>query len=233
MELRTPHHVLEDWPLEGPTYSGVFVAIEGIDGSGRTTLASMLSQHLLHQGIPSSVADIVPENPLRKKVQKFKWNSMVSPATRHMTYAGILSHTIHHTVAPQLQQGYIVVGDRSYLSLLARAHVQNLDDAWAHTVLGFALKPDLVIELDVTPEIALARTLQASNRIDPREIKPEISGSGWTEKFLTYQRGIRRSLKTYRDSTWITINARSNPHTILQNVIKHPLFIERVMHHAP
>ena len=61
-------------------------------------------------------------------------------------------------IKPALSQGKIVVCERYHYSTLAYQSVQGLDTTWLEELNSFIIEPNLVILLDLDPEIAFKRT---------------------------------------------------------------------------
>jgi dTMP kinase len=137
---------------------GTFIVIEGLDGSGKTTQAKILVQKLL-----KSHTAIFTAEPSRGKVGTFIRKSVLYGETRSPVYVEALLFAadriehIQNEVQPALDKGKIVVSDRYVYSSLAYQGSAGIDLEWIDTINQFALKPDLALFIDVSPEIVLER----------------------------------------------------------------------------
>lgn len=149
-------------------FPGVFVVLEGIDGSGSTTHTKLLAQALRERGLkvvetcePSSgpigamirqvlqgrltVADPAGSRP-------FAWSTMA------LLFAADRMDHLDSTVVPALRDGAVVVSDRYDLSSLAYQSVTAPGGdkvvPWIRELNAAALRPDLTIVIDVPVEVA-------------------------------------------------------------------------------
>lgn len=142
---------------------GRLIVLEGIDGAGKTTQASLLEAHLRKKGrevfrtaeptpFPSGVA---LREALGGKVKK----SECEMAT--MFVLDRIAHNIHPTegICAILDAGKDIICDRYYYSTLAYQG-QSTDYAWVKSMnlsCPEIRKPDLCIYLDLTPAQSLER----------------------------------------------------------------------------
>ncbi len=134
-----------------------FIAIEGIDRSGKTTLARLLSQELGKRGI-ESIVTYEPWHPLLTRViQESVKNNVDGPLEALLFAADRLMH-IREVIEPALKSGIWVISDRYIYSSLAYQTVRGADIGWVETVNRYAVKPDLAILLDLDPVEAYKRT---------------------------------------------------------------------------
>lgn len=145
------------------TKQGRLIVLEGIDGAGKTTQASLLEAHLRAQGrevfrtaeptpFPSGIA---LREALGGKVKK----SECEMAT--MFVLDRIAHNIHPTdgLRAKLAAGVDIICDRYYYSTLAYQG-QSTDYAWVKAMnlsCPEIRKPDLCIYLDLTPAQSLER----------------------------------------------------------------------------
>lgn len=145
-------------------YLGKLIVIEGLDGAGTTTQAS-----LLHQWLTTSkgMNSIVTAEPSRGPI-----GALIRPVlTRrismdHLTLAGMfaadrLDHLFNTRdgIVTYLRQGWWVILDRYYLSSFAYQASQLTDTQyeWLKTIHQPCISPDLTIFLDVPVDECLLR----------------------------------------------------------------------------
>ena len=142
---------------------GRLIVLEGIDGAGKTTQATMLEAHLRAQGrsvhrtaeptgFPTGVA---LRHALSGTVRKSECEMAV------MFVLDRIAHNIHPTegLRALLAAGTDVICDRYYYSTLAYQG-QSTDYEWVRNMnlrCPEILAPDLCIYLDLTPEQSLER----------------------------------------------------------------------------
>lgn len=140
-------------------YKGKFICIEGIDGSGKTTQAKILVRNLLNKKYDA----VYTTEPSTGKIGALIRNYVLSRKDRvpialeALLFAADRIDHVQTEVEPLLKKGRIVVCDRYLLSSLAYQGAAGLNLDWMDCVNRFALKPDLTLFLDVSPDVAVSR----------------------------------------------------------------------------
>lgn len=137
---------------------GVFICIEGLDGSGKTTQVELLSKKLekefdvLCTSEPSKglIGDFIRKSYLYGK-------NRLSPYVEALLFAADRIEHVENEIIPALNKGKIVISDRYVFSSLAYQGSGKIDLDWIQTVNKSILLPDLAIFLDVDPEKVLSR----------------------------------------------------------------------------
>ncbi len=137
---------------------GVFICIEGLDGSGKSTQAKLLTKKLCKAGYNAVFTAEPSQGKIGKFIRKrlFEKERMPTTAEALLFAADRIEH-IQNTVAPALKEGKIVISDRYVFSSLAYQGSAGLDLDWIEAINKNAQKPDLSIFIDVAPEIVLER----------------------------------------------------------------------------
>lgn len=137
---------------------GVFICIEGLDGSGKSTQAKLLVKKLCKEGYNVVFTAEPSQGKIGKFIRKrlFEQERMPTSVEALLFAADRIEH-IQNTVMRALKEGKIVVSDRYIYSSLAYQGSAGLDLDWIETINANAQKPDLSIYIDVTPEVVLER----------------------------------------------------------------------------
>ncbi|MEM1644352.1 MAG: dTMP kinase [Ignisphaera sp.] len=137
---------------------GILVAIEGIDGSGKTTVAIKLVKKLKELGYKVEYTYEPFSSPFSEALKKYIEEAGEAEAEIE-TLAMALDRLFHvkKVIEPLLKNGYIVITDRYIHSSIAYQGAKGIDIEWIKTVNRYAIEPDLVIYLRVPLEIALER----------------------------------------------------------------------------
>src|SRR4030042_2031697 len=128
---------------------GIFIVIEGLDGSGKTTQI-----HLLAQKLSKNYPVNLTAEPSRGKIGTFIRQCCLYEDRRLPTEAEALlfaADRIEHLqneIKPALDEGKIVVCDRYTYSSLAYQERAGLSLDWIQTLNKYALKPDLALFID-------------------------------------------------------------------------------------
>jgi len=158
----------------------MYIVFEGLLGTGKTTQSKALVEYLKTKFPDRQViwtrepggSDIA--EAIRLLVQATPFTEDMDPICEAYLYASARAQSLRRVVKPVLDQGGIVVADRSFCTSVAwQGFGRGLG---LETVLGINAKaiegllPDLVIQLDLDPAVALARTSDA--RGDKFETQP-------------------------------------------------------------
>ncbi|MGP6206293.1 dTMP kinase [Microbacterium sp. F2] len=157
------------------TAPGLFITLEGGDGSGKTTQASLLRDWLESEGRivvrtrepgGTEVGVLIRDIVLHHRGE-------VSPRAEALLYAADRAHHIATVVRPALERGEVIIQDR-YLDssvayqgagrVLGRDEIRDLS-LWATE----GLLPDLTVLLDLDPATARARLDAADKPFDRLE----------------------------------------------------------------
>ncbi|KKS92716.1 MAG: putative thymidylate kinase [Parcubacteria group bacterium GW2011_GWA2_43_13] len=150
-------------------YRGKFIAIEGIDGSGKTTQVKFIRDYLKESGLDVFVTKEPTEDGVGKEIRYILDNRGINKDGTKITdkelqrmYIQDRGQHILKLVVPNLGQGVIVITDRQFLSTLAygQAFGLNIADLLKEheKILGDAfIVPDLTIVLTVDPKEAINR----------------------------------------------------------------------------
>ena len=141
---------------------GFYIALEGIEGSGKSTLGGLLASRLADQHIDSVSVREPGGTELGEELRRLVLHAgHVAPWAEAALFAASRAQLAADVISPALADGRWVISDRSYYSSLAYQGggrelgveaVRLLNE----TVLDGVL-PDLVVVLDIEPEVGFAR----------------------------------------------------------------------------
>ena len=137
---------------------GVFICIEGLDGSGKSTQAKLLTKKLCQTGYNAIFTAEPSQGKIGKFMRKrlFEQERMLTSVEALLFAADRIEH-VQNTVIPALKEGKIVVSDRYVYSSFAYQGSAGLDLTWIESINANAKKPDLSFFIDVAPEVVLER----------------------------------------------------------------------------
>ncbi|MGH1383487.1 dTMP kinase [Kordia sp.] len=143
--------------------NNIFIAIEGIDGSGKSTQAKNIAKRLEANGHKVYLTFEPTDMRIGKMIRsilggKEKADEKVIAA---LFVADRLDHLLHETegILKKLEEGYTVITDRYYFSSYAY-HGAHMDMDWviqSNKMAAEILKPTVNIFVDVSPEVAMKR----------------------------------------------------------------------------
>jgi dTMP kinase len=160
----------------GEANEGVFVVLEGIDGSGTTTQAARYAAHLRAQRRLVHVTHEPSNGPIGTQIRLVLRQRLQMPATHQAEAMALLfaADRLDHVASeidPLLRDGYVVISDRYDLSSLAYQSITSANAAeappsqrqtvgtveWIRTLNRFARRPHVTVVLDVSPDVAASR----------------------------------------------------------------------------
>lgn len=150
---------------------GIFITLEGIDGTGKSTHARRLAAYLHKRGIST----VVTREPGGTKVGEQIRRLLLNPRITRMSamtelalmYAAREQH-LEEVVRPALARGNVVISDRyndasfayqGYGRMLGVQTVRALDK-----IVCGRTQPELTLLLDMDPQAALSRALARNRR---------------------------------------------------------------------
>lgn len=194
---------LECRALDGIDVTGRLIALEGMDGSGKSTqacrLAGALGAELTFQfgatEIGSVIRDLLLSPTYSELDDKTEALLVVADKAQHLT----------EIVRPALQAGRDVVTDRYTASTLVyQGYGRGIDLAFLKSILQFAtsgLEPDLTILLDLDPAQACNRLQQKLDRIEDATTKTS---------FVSRIRNGYLQLAAESPDSWVVVDASRN-----------------------
>jgi len=138
---------------------GFFVCVEGLDASGKTTQAKLLTTNLRRRGFDAVCTTEPSGGGVGRLIRSFVLNreDRAPIELEALLFAADRIDHVESEVKPLLKQNKIVVCDRYVYSSLAYQGAAGLDLEWIECVNRFALRPDLTILLDVPTDVVLGR----------------------------------------------------------------------------
>lgn len=138
---------------------GRLIVVEGIDGSGKSTQISLLSQWLRRRGYPVAFSEWNSSPLVRETTRRGKKKQMFTPTSFSLIHATDFADRLERYIGPLLKAGAIVCADRYAYTAFARDVVRGVDRAWVRNLYRFAVKPDLAFYFKVPLDVALGRIL--------------------------------------------------------------------------
>lgn len=145
--------------MEKNLYSGKFIVIEGLDGSGQSTQAALLKDFLMKEGkevvlTKEPTLNSAAGKEIREVLDKKK---EVSSKELQELFTQDRKEHLENLIIPALKEGKIVVSDRYFFSTFAYGTASGLDLDWLISINNEFLLPDLSFILKVSPEVCIQR----------------------------------------------------------------------------
>ncbi len=130
--------------------NGFLVVFEGIDGTGKSTQASLLQDFLETQGLEVVRSREPTQGPYGKMLRESATSGRRSPEEELELFMRDRREHVEQLIRPALRSGKAVIIDRYYLSTAAYQGARGLDP---ETILrqneAFAPQPDIVLLLEL------------------------------------------------------------------------------------
>jgi dTMP kinase len=202
------------------TRKNLFIALEGIDGSGKSTQAKLLTEQLTARGHKVYSTFEPTNNQIGKLIRDILRGNAKAD---HRVIAGLfvadrLDHLLNeeYGIVKKLEEGYTVIMDRYLFSSYAYqgAHM-NID--WviqANAMSAEILRPDVNIFIDVSPEVSMHRVHTNRENVELFEtldslklVRSKYMEAFEKQKYLEHIVSINgdRSVEAIAEDIWLQV----------------------------
>ena len=137
---------------------GLFIVLEGIDGTGKSTQAKRLGEWLAALGREAVLSREPTAGPWGQKVRESAATGRLAPEDELQYFLNDRRQHVEELIAPSLAAGKVVILDRYYFSTMAYQGARGFDPAEIRRKNEeFAPVPDLLLIMDLDVDSALER----------------------------------------------------------------------------
>ncbi len=137
---------------------GLFIVLEGIDGTGKSTQAVRLGEWFSRAGHEVLLSREPTDGPWGRKLRESAATGRLSPDEELECFLEDRRQHVRELIEPALREGKVVILDRYYFSTMAYQGARGFDPAEIRRRNeAFAPVPDLLLILDLDVDTALAR----------------------------------------------------------------------------
>ncbi len=169
-------------------YRGKLIAVEGLDGSGKSTQIYLVKRWLQARRIKVFFTEWNSSNLVAAATKRGKTEHTLRPTTFSLIHATDFADRYERQILPLLQAGYVVLCDRYIYTAYARDRARGVDADWIAGLYDYAIKPDLTLYFRVPLEVSLNRILSGRPELGYFEAGLDM---GWTfdpyESFRIFQ----------------------------------------------
>src|SRR5690242_15144154 len=140
-------------------FPGRLIAVEGLDGSGKSTQIYLLKRWLELQNLKVFFSEWNSSDLVKAATSKGKKRELLSPTTFSLIHATDFADRYERQLVPLLRAGYIVLCDRYIFTAFARDTVRGCPPKWVRGIYSFAALPDLTFFFKANIEVSLRRIL--------------------------------------------------------------------------
>jgi dTMP kinase len=187
-------------PLPGISdeeFGGSLIVLEGMDGSGRSTQIALLTEWLESEGFAVETMGLRRSGLVAKDIDALLAENTITRMTLTLMYATDFYDQLEHRIIPALRSDFVVLADRYFYTLIARAGARGIQRGYLNGLYEMALRPDLTFWLNVRPEIAFEREFRKSHAISYWESGRDLSLSDdLFQSFILYQAKIKKEFES-------------------------------------
>jgi dTMP kinase len=186
--------------------AGKLIAVEGADGSGRSTQIARLVEWLEGCGHATVQVGLKRSTLVSEELNQAQHGNILSHTTLSLFYATDFADQLENIILPALKAGFMVLADRYIYTLMARDIVRGMDAAWLKNLYSIALVPDAVFYLNVSPEQLVQRNFAKNHALDYWESGMDLGLSReMFDSFLKYQALMAKEFKRLQGEYGFTI----------------------------
>src|ERR1017187_7390166 len=209
-------------------FPGRLIAVEGLDGSGKSTQIYLLKRWLELQGLKVYFSEWNSSELVKSATSKGKKRELLTPTTFSLIHATDFADRYERHLVPLLRAGYIVLCDRYIFTAFARDVVRGCPPEWVRGIYNFAALPDLTMFFKADLEVSLNRILEGRPKLKFFEAGMDLRLS--TDPYESFKIFQGRILEQYmamsKEFNFVTMDANENVET--QQVIVRKLVSERI-----
>jgi dTMP kinase len=140
-------------------FPGRLIAVEGLDGSGKSTQIHLLKRWLEYHQLKVYFSEWNSSELVKAATSKGKKMALLTPTTFSLIHATDFADRYERHLLPLLRAGYLVLCDRYIFTAFARDVVRGCPPQWVRGLYGFAALPDLTFFFKASLEVSLERIL--------------------------------------------------------------------------
>jgi dTMP kinase len=205
-------------------FPGRLVAVEGLDGSGKSTQIYLLKRWLEAEGIKVYFSSWNSSELVKSATSKGKKRELLTPTTFSLIHATDFADRYERHLLPLLRAGYVVLCDRYIFTAFARDVVRGCPPEWVRGIYNFAALPDMVFFFKADLEVSLNRILEGRPKLKFFEAGMDLRLSNDPyESFRIFQgRILEQYMAMSGEFKFIVMDAN-------QNVEKQQSFVRKVV----
>jgi len=202
-------------------FPGRLIAVEGLDGSGKSTQIYLLKRWMELQGLKVFFSEWNSSDLVKAATSKGKKRELLTPTTFSLIHATDFADRYERQLVPLLRAGYLVLCDRYIFTAFGRDVVRGCQPEWVRGIYSFAALPDLTFFFKADLEISLHRILDGRPQLKYFEAGMDLHlSSDPYESFRIFQgRILDQYLAMTPEFNFVTIDA-NQPIEAQQNIVR-------------
>lgn len=216
-------------------FPGRLIAVEGLDGSGKSTQIYLLKRWMEMQGLKVYFSEWNSSELVKSATSKGKKTTLLTPTTFSLIHATDFADRYERQLLPLLRAGYIVLCDRYAFTAFARDVVRGCPLPWVRGIYNFASLPDMTFFFKADLEVSLNRILSGRPQLKYFEAGMDLGLSvDPYESFRIFQgRMLEQYLAMSTEYDFTVVNANQPIETqqeLLRNLISNRVDLNAFRH---
>jgi len=172
-------------------YEGLFIAFEGLDGSGSSTQVDLLAKNLRNASKTVFTTKEPTNNLVGGLIRGVLTKHWTIPAEGfQLLYAADRSHHLASEIIPALEKGNIIISDRYAFSSIAFGSI-GADVEWLKEINKNFILPDITFFIKVSPEVCINRIGKSRDGFEFFEEEEKLKETLATYEILTQDESNR------------------------------------------
>jgi dTMP kinase len=173
---------------------GKLIAVEGLDGSGKSTQVYLLKRWLELSSYKVFFTEWNSSEIVRSATRRGKKQNLLTPTTFSLIHCTDFADRYERNILPMLKAGFIVLADRYKFTALARDTVRGCPQEWVEQLYSFAVQPDITFYFSLPLRTALDRILAGRPALKYHEAGMDLGLSpDPVESFKIFQGRIHKA----------------------------------------
>ncbi|MCX7766722.1 MAG: dTMP kinase [Candidatus Sumerlaeia bacterium] len=190
---------------------GLLIAIEGIDGAGKTTQAKKLVEYLKQKGYPGVYLYEPTHGKYGKRLRQQAQAGRVSPEEEFKLFLKDRKEDVKQNILPALSEGKIVILDRYYYSSMAYQGARGLDPEMIRKANErIAPRADMVLYLKLPIKKSAERILKKRNTA-----LDKFEGESYQRRVARIYNKMSQYLPEFK-----TIDARGDEEAVHKKIVR-------------
>lgn len=216
-------------------FPGRLIAVEGLDGSGKSTQIYLLKRWLQVEGLKVFFSEWNSSALVKSATSKGKKRELLTPTTFSLIHATDFADRYERQLVPMLRAGYLVLCDRYIFTAFARDVVRGCPPKWVRGIYNFAALPDMTFFFKSKLEVSLQRILDGRPQLKYFEAGMDLRlSTDPYESFRIFQGRILEqylAMSTEFNFTVIDANERVEvQQQIVRQLLQNKIELAKYMH---
>jgi len=143
---------------------GLLIAIEGIDGAGKTTQTDMLKTWLEGRGLPVIKSEWYRTKAIYDLNMQLNLANEIDAKTAFILVAAEFASRLEYVLKPAIDNGYIILCEKYIYTPMAKDVARGVTTEFVRLLYENAPVPDIIFYLDIDVDIALNR-IQSTRKL--------------------------------------------------------------------